>query len=431
MLRAAAKNHAHVIPVCRPADYDAVLEELRAEGDVSPRARRELAARAFATTAAYDSGGRRLARAASGSPRPLVPVFDRALDLSYGENPHQEAVYYARARRPHAPARARRAAAREAALVQQPQRPLGGAAARARARRPGVRDREAREPVRRGGRDTIEEAYAKALAADPVSAFGGVVVLNGPVSAALGERLAEQFVEVLFAPGYDAVGDRGARAEAGVRILVDRSGARSTPSEWDMKRVLGGMLVQERDGEPDPLDEMDVVCGELDGGHVGRPPLRLDGREAHALERDRDRPRRADARGRRRADEPRRRRADRASRRRASTGTRSRARCSPPTRSSRSPTGLRSPSRPGVARDHPARRLEARRRGLAAVRGGGRGDGLRRPPALPALGFQRDPAERDRALGSLGRACGSREGTSLSSTGGPSPGSGRRRGRAR
>ena len=53
--------------------------------------------------------------------------------------------------------------------------------------------------------ETIEEAYAKAIAADPVSAYGGVVVFNRPVSAALGERLAEQFVEVLFAPGYDAV----------------------------------------------------------------------------------------------------------------------------------------------------------------------------------------------------------------------------------
>ena len=111
--------------------------------------------------------------------------------------------------------------------------------------------------------ETIEEAYGKALAADPVSAYGGVVVLNGPVSAALGEMLAEQFVEVLFAPGFDAVAIEALVQKPGVRILNDMERRAFDPSEWDLKRVLGGVLVQERDGEPDPLDAMDVVCGEL------------------------------------------------------------------------------------------------------------------------------------------------------------------------
>ena len=96
LLRAAAKNHAHVIPVCRPEDYEPVLAELRGAGDVSEATRRALAARAFATTAAYDSAvAGWLARGDAVSRRRSLPVFDRELDLSYGENPHQRAAYYA------------------------------------------------------------------------------------------------------------------------------------------------------------------------------------------------------------------------------------------------------------------------------------------------------------------------------------------------
>ena len=91
-----------------------------------------------------------------------------------------------------------------------------------------------------GVADTIEEAYEKALAADPVSAYGGVVVLTHPVSAALGERLSEQFVEVLFAPGYDAVAVEALAQKPGVRILNDLERRAFDPSEWDLKRVLGG-----------------------------------------------------------------------------------------------------------------------------------------------------------------------------------------------
>ena len=93
--------------------------------------------------------------------------------------------------------------------------------------------------------------------------------MTHPVSAALGERLSEQFVEVLFAPGYDAVAIEALAQKPGVRILNDLERRAFDPSEWDLKRVLGGMLVQERDIEPDPLDAMDVVCGEVSAGDVG------------------------------------------------------------------------------------------------------------------------------------------------------------------
>ena len=263
LLRAAAKNHAHVIPVCRPADYDRVLGELQG-GDVSVETRRELAGRAFTRTAAYDSAVVRWFTRGQGFPETFVPVFDHALDLPYGENPHQRAVFYAeRGARTHVLARTEQlhgkplsfnnlndlSAARLLSIE------LDGPAC--------VIVKHA-NPCGVGVAETIEEAYAKALAADPVSAYGGVVVLNRPVSAALGTRLAEQFVEVLFAPGYDVVAVEALVQKPGLRILNDTERRAFDPSEWEMTRVMGGMLVQERDGEPDPLDEMDVVCGEIE-----------------------------------------------------------------------------------------------------------------------------------------------------------------------
>jgi phosphoribosylaminoimidazolecarboxamide formyltransferase/IMP cyclohydrolase len=262
LLRAAAKNHADVIPVCRPADYARVLAELR-EGDVSLELRRELAARVFTTTAAYDSAVTQWLSRGLGFPETFLPVLDHALDLSYGENPHQKAVYYTeRGSRTNLLAR----------VEQLHGKPLSFnnlndlSAARLLALefdRPACVIVKHANPCGVAVADTIEEAYSRALAGDPVSAFGAVVVLTRPVSAALGERLAEQFVEVLFAPGYDAVAVEALVQKPGVRILDDGERRAADPSEWDLKRVLGGMLVQERDSGPDPLDGMEVVCGEV------------------------------------------------------------------------------------------------------------------------------------------------------------------------
>ena len=101
-------------------------------------------------------------------------------------------------------------------------------------------------------------------AADPLSAYGGVVVLNRPVSEALGERLAEQFVEVLFAPGYDGSALERLQEKPATRILEDRERRLSNPGERDYRRVLGGLLVQERDWDIDDREGMEVVCGSPD-----------------------------------------------------------------------------------------------------------------------------------------------------------------------
>ena len=112
---------------------------------------------------------------------------------------------------------------------------------------------------------SIEEAYERALGADPISAYGGVVVLNRPVSEALGERLAEQFVEVLFAPGIRRRGAEARSARSPRRgSSTTASGAVANPGERDYRRVLGGLLVQERDWDVDDREGMEVVCGAPD-----------------------------------------------------------------------------------------------------------------------------------------------------------------------
>ena len=97
MLRAAAKNYEHVTPVCRPDQYDDVLAELRANGELSLETRRRLAAAAFATTAAYESAIAAWFADEEPTPRTLTPTFEKVADLPYGENPHQRAAFYAEA----------------------------------------------------------------------------------------------------------------------------------------------------------------------------------------------------------------------------------------------------------------------------------------------------------------------------------------------
>ncbi|MDX6396871.1 MAG: phosphoribosylaminoimidazolecarboxamide formyltransferase / cyclohydrolase [Gaiellaceae bacterium] len=264
LLRAAAKNHAAVLPVCRPEDYDAVLSEVRDRaGDVSPETRRRLATVAFATTAAYDAAVADWLSDAT-YPEALIPVFDKVSDLAYGENPHQGAAYYAeRGARTHLLARVEQLHGRELSFNN-----LNDLnAARMIAREftlPACVIVKHANPCGVAVGASIEEAYEVALAADPLSAYGGVVVLNRGVSATLGERLAEQFVEVLFAPGYDEVALTALARKRSIRILNDLERRNADVSERDYKRVLGGLLVQDRDWDVADREGMEVVAGEPD-----------------------------------------------------------------------------------------------------------------------------------------------------------------------
>ncbi|MGZ4280504.1 MAG: bifunctional phosphoribosylaminoimidazolecarboxamide formyltransferase/IMP cyclohydrolase [Gaiellaceae bacterium] len=264
MLRAAAKNFAHVAPVCRPERYPDVLTELRAKGELSLDTRRRLAAETFSVTAAYEAAIAAWFGAAESFPEAFQPVFAKEQDLAYGENPHQAAAYYSEvgARR-HLLSMVTQLHGRDLSFNN-----LNDlSAARLVAREfelPACVIVKHANPCGVAVAGSIEQAYQRALAADPLSAYGGVVVLNRPVSEALGERLAEQFVEVLFAPGYDGAALEKLKEKPATRILEDRERRLSNPGERDYRRVLGGLLVQERDWDVDDREGMQVICGEPD-----------------------------------------------------------------------------------------------------------------------------------------------------------------------
>jgi phosphoribosylaminoimidazolecarboxamide formyltransferase/IMP cyclohydrolase len=264
MLRAAAKSFADVAAVTRPRDYDDVLAELRQRsGTLSPETRRRLAATAFTTTAAYDSAIARWFQGEEDFPDTLVPTFDRALDLPYGENPHQQAAYYAeRGRRTHVLSRVEQLAGKPLSF----NNVNDLSAARLLVREldyPACVIVKHANPCGVALAEAIEDAYERALAADPVSAYGGVVVFNRAVTAALGELLRNQFVEVLFAPGYDEQAMEALAGKASVRILNDTERRALVETERDYKRVLGGLLVQDRDWDLPDRERMHVVSGEV------------------------------------------------------------------------------------------------------------------------------------------------------------------------
>jgi phosphoribosylaminoimidazolecarboxamide formyltransferase / IMP cyclohydrolase len=263
MLRGAAKNFAHVAPVCRPERYGFVLDELRTRGELSLETRRELAAEAFATTAAYEAAIATWFSDRETFPETHILALEKVLDLSYGENPHQRAAYYAeRGARTHLLSRieqlhgkalsfnnlndlsAARLLAREFALpacvIVKHANPCGVAIGA-----------------------TIEAAYDNALASDPTSAYGGIVVLNREVEAPLAEKLAEQFVEVLFTPGYTRESLSVLQRKQNTRILVDHERRREVDLRH-YKRVLGGLLVQDPDTDIEDREGWQVASGSPD-----------------------------------------------------------------------------------------------------------------------------------------------------------------------
>jgi phosphoribosylaminoimidazolecarboxamide formyltransferase/IMP cyclohydrolase len=264
MLRGAAKNFAHCAPVCRPERYATVLAELRKLGELSLATRRSLAAEAFATTAAYEAAIARWFGDVEALPDTLVTAYTKVADLRYGENPHQRGAYYAEeGARVHLLSRVEQMHGKELSLINL----LDLSAARLLLREfalPACVIVKHANPCGVAVAGTIEEAYAQALVCDPVSAFGMVCAVNRPVSTELGEALAERFVDVLFAPEYESGALEALQRKEGTRILRDRERRGLPRAERDYKRVIGGLLVQDRDLDIDDREIMRVACGDPD-----------------------------------------------------------------------------------------------------------------------------------------------------------------------
>jgi phosphoribosylaminoimidazolecarboxamide formyltransferase/IMP cyclohydrolase len=265
LLRGAAKNHSSVTPVCRPQDYGDVLRELQARGgETSPETRIRLAGVAFAATAAYDAAIAGWFQRDTPFPGTVALALEKVADLAYGENPHQKAAYYAlRGERSHLLSEVVQLQGKELSFNNL--NDLSAARALlAELEEPACVIVKHANPCGVAVAGTIEAAYEKALAADPVSAYGGVVVLNRPVSEPLGEALARHFVEVLHAPGYAAEAVEALSRRAAARVLDDRGPGTPTRETRDFRHVSGGMLVQDPDREVSEREAMDVVCGEVE-----------------------------------------------------------------------------------------------------------------------------------------------------------------------
>ncbi|MGB2712487.1 MAG: bifunctional phosphoribosylaminoimidazolecarboxamide formyltransferase/IMP cyclohydrolase [Conexibacter sp.] len=261
MIRAAAKNFAFAAPVVSPASYDAILAELRdGDGRLSLSTRESLAAEAFAYTARYDTAiARWFSEKRDDFPPLFVRAFEKLTDLSYGENPHQRAAYYAQVGSPtHLLSNVRQLGGKPLSFNNL----LDLNAARLLSREFGAPSCvivKHNNPCGVAVGDSGLDAYRQAFACDPMSAFGGVICLNRPVDGPLAEALVQQFVEVLFAPGYDDAALETLASKPNLRILQDDEQQPLHLAEPDMKQVAGGLLVQDRDLDTQERAEMTVA----------------------------------------------------------------------------------------------------------------------------------------------------------------------------
>jgi phosphoribosylaminoimidazolecarboxamide formyltransferase/IMP cyclohydrolase len=261
MIRAAAKNLEFAAPVVSPESYDAVLAELRAsDRRLSLSTRENLAAEAFSYTARYDTAIARWFQERAGDFPPLmVRAFERVLELPYGENPHQRAAYYAQVgTRTHVLSMVAQLGGKELSFNNLLDLDSGRALLQ-EFQIPACVIIKHNNPCGVAVGSTPLEAYQKAFACDPMSAFGGVICFNKRIDRQTAEALVGQFVEVLFARGYDDDAIEVLCTKPNMRILDDRERRTSNRMDPVVRQVEGGLLVQDRDADLEERTEMQVV----------------------------------------------------------------------------------------------------------------------------------------------------------------------------
>jgi phosphoribosylaminoimidazolecarboxamide formyltransferase/IMP cyclohydrolase len=263
MLRGAAKNHVSVAVIVDPADYEAILEELHTHSEIGPATRFALAKKVFAHTARYDGAISNYLSSLDDNaqrgvfPQTLTRQWEKVQDMRYGENPHQGAAFYRETRvgagllasyvqlqgkelsynniaDADAAWECVRTFATPACVIVKHANPCGVAIA-----------------------DSAAAAYAKALATDPTSAFGGIIAFNRTVDAACAKAVAKLFVEVVIAPDFDAAARLVFDGKPNVRLMTVAPG--DAHNDFDFKRVGGGLLVQSPDAKGIAGGELKVV----------------------------------------------------------------------------------------------------------------------------------------------------------------------------
>ena len=265
MLRAAAKNHADVIVVVDPSDYERVHRALR-DVAVNLELRRELARKVFAHTAAYDMAiadyvSTRSRDERDDFPEQLSIQLRRVQSLRYGENPDQPAAFYAELNGPEGSvADLEQLHGKELSFnnILDVEAGIMAVSAWSDAREAACVIIKHTTPCGLALGESAEQAYEKALECDPVSAFGGIVAFNRKMSAAAAEAMANAFLEIVIAPDFEEAALETMRKKKNLRIIrvpVQPSHG----NELDFKRVRGGMLAQTRMQMMFPEDDWKVV----------------------------------------------------------------------------------------------------------------------------------------------------------------------------
>jgi phosphoribosylaminoimidazolecarboxamide formyltransferase/IMP cyclohydrolase len=265
MLRAAAKNHAHVAVLVDPSDYARVLAELDAGGVTQPT-RTQLAIKVYAHTARYDAAVAAYLSALQddGTRATFPPVLGLQLhkrqDLRYGENPQQRAALYAEEPpRPGTVAAARQLAGKELSFNNIADADAALECVHSFAAPACVIVKHANPCGVAEGADLLA-AYERAFRTDPTSAFGGIIAFNRELDGATAQAIvARQFVEVILAPRVSAEARAAVAAKPNVRLLECGEAPRERIAAWDYKRVASGLLVQDRDEATVEAAQLKVV----------------------------------------------------------------------------------------------------------------------------------------------------------------------------
>jgi len=260
LIRAAAKNHEFVAVVTDLADYDAVLGEIAASGGVSLALRRRLARKAYALTAAYDAAISLWFAKDEGVvfPETLVGAAELVEETRYGENPHQKAAFYRTGDKRPGVATARQLQGKELSYNNYADTDAAFELV-AEFAEPAVTIIKHANPCGVALGPSLHAAWTKALACDPVSAFGGIVAVNRPLDAATAAAIGEIFVEVVIAPVIEPAAAEVLAQKRLVRVLS--AGAMPDPKaeSWSTHDLSGGLLVQERDRITATRDMLKVV----------------------------------------------------------------------------------------------------------------------------------------------------------------------------
>ena len=264
MIRAAAKNHAHVTVVVDVEDYETVLGDMDQHGGATcPKFRRKLAQRAYARTAAYDAAVSTWLADAIGETAPRRRAFAGTLaqTLRYGENPHQRAAFYTDGSDRPGVATARQVQGKELSYnnINDTDAAFELVSEFAAVDGPACAIIKHANPCGVARAATLKEAYSRAFDCDRTSAFGGIVALNQPLDGATAEEIAGIFTEVVIAPGADADALRVFAARKNLRLLLTEGLADPAAAGRMIRQVSGGYLVQDRDAGRIARADLQVV----------------------------------------------------------------------------------------------------------------------------------------------------------------------------